>query len=383
MLIIIVLLLIDAIASNSKVLLKYRLDLGAPIGLLDLLLALAFLAAIVPIARNRMPTARIHPIMPKVLGLFLLAAILGSIASFLSIDDDPYYHLTTLRNFLMVPAAACVGYFLTHWPKHAKRFAFWLVIAGVGAGTMVVLFYRSKVETGVKHNVDINALRTMEYGPAIAGIAATFLIYQIVSGYRLFPLFITVVFAFVAFIGQCATLSRSDWVAISMAIGGIYLLLPREGRGLKTVKFALAAPLVMLFIWIGVLIAGRSLGIDFEGKMIERLQTMLPGERVGKAEKAWDTRLNSQIRELQLWTRSPLLGQGFGHTTIYSENGEQMFGYGHNTWTFTLFQSGPAGLAAMGTVVIGMWVIGRRMIIQARGDKIFTLIGAMGACAAV
>jgi hypothetical protein len=60
-----------------------------------------------------------------------------------------------------------------------------------------------------------------------------------------------------------------------------------------------------------------------------------------------------------------------------------MGGFGHNTWTFTLFQTGPLGLAAMSLVVFGMWVIGRRMIRDAQGDQLFTLIGALGSCAAV
>ena len=383
MLIIILLLLFNSIASNSKFLLKYRIDVGAPISILDLLLGLAVIVAAIPLARNRMPTARVHPILPKVLLLFLLASIGGSIASFLTTEDDPYYHLTTLRNFLCVPLACIAGYFLTHWPKHAKRFAKWLIISGVGAAIMVMLFYRSKAEVGVKESVDINALRTMEYGPTIAGIAAAFLIYQIVSGYRMVPLFLTIVLAFVTFIGQCATLSRSDWVAIAMSIAGIYLLLPREGRRGKTVKAMLSAPLIMVFIWLGIILAGRTLGIDFEKRMVDRVMTLLPGERTGKTTKAWDTRLASQIREVQLWARRPLLGNGFGHQAIYGPNGERMTGYGHNTWTFTLYQTGPLGLASMATVVFGMWVLGRRMIREAQGDQLFTLIGALGACAAV
>ena len=381
--IIILLLLIDAIASNSRFLLKYRLDVGAPISIMDLLLALSVLVAAIPIARNRMVTPGVHPIIPKVLLLFLVATILGNIASFLSVDVSPYYHLTTLRNFLCVPAACIAGYFLCHWPKHAQRFAKWVIVAGVGAAVMVILFYRTKAETGVKQNVDINALRTMEYGPAIAGVAASFLIYQIVSGYRLVPLFLAIVLAFISFIGQCATLSRSDWVAISMAIAGIYLLLPKEGRKGKTIKVLFAAPLVLLFIWLGVILASRTLGIDFEKRMVDRVMTMLPGERTYKTTKAWDSRLASQIREVQLWAHSPLLGNGFGHERIFGPNGEMMPGYGHNSWTYTLYQTGPVGLAAMGTVVFGLWIIGRRMIRQAQGDKIFTLVGALGACAAV
>jgi hypothetical protein len=223
----------------------------------------------------------------------------------------------------------------------------------------------------------------MEYGPAIAGIAAAFLIYQLVSGYRLVPLFMTIGLAFVTFVGQCATLSRSDWVAVSMAIAGIYLLLPKEGRRGKTIKVLLVAPLVMLFIWLGVALASRTLGIDFEKRMMDRVMTMLPGERRKTLDKAWDSRLSGQIREVQLWARSPLIGNGFGHERIFGPNGEFLPGYGHNSWTYTLYQTGPFGLAAMSTVVFGMWIIGRRMIRQAQGDKIFTLVGALGACAAV
>jgi hypothetical protein len=307
----------------------------------------------------------------------------GSIAFLLSTDADPYYYVTTLRNFLIVPAACVMGYFLTQWPRHARRYAFWFVVAGIGAGLMVMIFYKIKGESGVKYNIDINSLRTMEYGPTIAGIVAAFLIFQIVSGYRMFPLLLTIVLAAVAFIGQCATLSRSDWVAIAMSIGAVYFLIPPETRRGKAIKFALAAPLILLFIWVGIAGASRALGIDFQQRMVQRIQTMLPGVSSGKLGKAWDTRLASQIREVELWTRSPLLGNGFGHRHIFGPNGEEMTGYGHNTWTFTLYQTGPVGLAAQALVVGGMWLVGRRLIRDARGDKTFTLIGALGACAAV
>jgi drug/metabolite transporter (DMT)-like permease len=344
---------------------------------------LGVLLAAIPLARNRMQTAQVHPIMPWMLVLFVVASVLGSLASLLSVDDDPYYYMTTLRNFSCIPLAAVAAYFLTHWPKHAKRFAMWLIIAGVGAGVMVALFYRQKAEVGIKYNADINSLRTMEYGPAIAGIAAAFLLYQIISGFRMMPLLLTIVLAFITFIGQCATLSRSDWVAIGMAIAGIYLLLPKEGRRGKVIKGVLAAPLVMLFIWLGIMLASNTLGIDFQKRMVDRVMTMLPGERTFRTVKAWDSRLASQIREVELWAQSPLFGQGFGHRRIRGANGAVMGGYGHNTWTHTLFQTGPVGLAAISVVVFGMWVLGRRMIREARGDKTFTLVGAMGACAAV
>jgi len=381
--IIILLLLFNSVASNSKFLLRYRLDVGAPISVLDGLVFLGIVVALIPLGKNRMPTSQVHPLLLRVLALFTLATLAGAFASLLSSDDDPYYFFTTLRNFLMVPASCFIGYFLTQWPKHARRYALWLVVSGIGAGLMVMIFYKTKAETGVRQDVDINALRTMEYGPAIAGIIATFLIFQIVSGYRMFPLVVTILLAAVAFIGQSATLSRSDWVALAMSIGAIYFLIPREARRGKTIKVMLAAPLIVLFIWVGMEGASRVLGIDFQKRMVQRLETMLPGERVGKTAKAWDSRLGSQIRELQLWAKSPIIGNGFGHRRIYGINGEDMSGYGHNTWTFTLFQTGPAGFAAQAMVVGGMWLIGRRLIRDARGDKTFILIGALGACAGV
>src|SRR5438876_956233 len=181
-LIILPLLLIDAIASNQQFLLKYRLDImGAPISMLDGLIAFGLILALLPIPRDRMQTERLHPLLVRTFQLFAVATICGCIASFMSSDVDSYFFITCLRNLLLVPAAAGAAYWLTHQPKQVRQYCFWYGIAGLGSALMIVLFFKGQGEAITRQNFDLNKLRSMEYGPAVAGIAACFLLYQIVS----------------------------------------------------------------------------------------------------------------------------------------------------------------------------------------------------------
>lgn len=379
MLIIILLLLLNGIAPNANFILKYRLDIaGAPISILDGLLFIGVLLMLIPGLRARFP-AQLHPLLPRMLILSALATVGGIVAFFFSETADPYYLITTVRNFLTIPAAAVASYCLINQPRDLRRYCFWFVIASTGAAVMIMLFFRSAGEQQTKLWLDINSLRTMEYGVAFAGTAAAFLIYQLSSGNRMMPAALAVVLAGVCFIGQCATLSRSDWVSIVLAIGSVYFLLPRVGRAGKVLKFIGLAPVILLFIFVGVRLADRATGRDFAGRLVERVETLLPGERTTKTVKAWDSRLDSQLVEIRQWARRPILGHGFGHRAIYNDYGQSMGGYGHNTWTFTLFQNGPLGLAATLIAVVGCWVVGRRMVLQANGDVNFTLAGALGA----
>ncbi len=381
-LIIIPILLIDALASNSEFILKYRVEVGAPINILDALLGLGLLVSVLPLPKNRMRTERIHPLMLKTIIVFAFATIAGSLGTVLNNETDNYYYITTLRNFLAVPMAAWIGYGLIHQPKQVRRYCFWYTVAGIGSALAILLFFKDKGEEVTKHDFNVDRLRSMEYGPAIAGIAACFLIYQWISDRRMWPLAVTILLAGLAYVGQCATLSRSDWVAITTCCASIYWLIPKERRLSKAVKLVMAAPVLAIFLIAGVFAASHVTKTDFTKRMADRLETLMPGEReTSKTVKAWDTRLASQIRELELWTQRPFFGQGFGMKTLKDDSGQDLGALGHNTWTFSIFQAGPLGLLAQALVAGGCWIVGRRMIRDAigGGDLNWLLMGGLGA----
>src|SRR5205814_4864834 len=222
---------------------------------------------------------------------------------------------------------------------------------------MILLFFTEKGEEVRRHDFDINMLRSMEYCSPVAGIVASFLIYQLASGVRRLPMILAALLAGFCASGQAATLSRSDWIALSGCILSIFFLLPRERRMMRSIRFALVLPTLLVFLLGAVYAAARVTHTDFAQRIQQRIDSMLPTERqTSKEVKAWDSRLGSTIREIELWAHSPLLGNGFGHRYIYSENGEPMPGYGHNSWSFTLYQTGPLGLAAMVVVCVGSWI---------------------------
>ena len=380
------LLLINGIASGENFINKYRLDVGVPINILDVMLFMGLLLPLVPLQRNRFQ-ARVHPALSRTVILYVLGAIAGSLGALICSPAGPwesvdsYSFLSMLRNFLTVPAAALTAYMMLQKPTDTRRYAFWYIMAGVGTAIMTMLFFHAKGEQA-KQALDLNALRAMGYGPVVAGIAAVFLLWQIVSGNRQFSLPVALVLTGIAFVGQAATLSRSDWVSMSFAISGIYWLLPKGKRVGNMLRVALIGPVIAVFLVIGIIAASKVTNANFQKRIADRIESLLPKEReTTKTQKAWDTRLESQLREVELWMRSPIVGNGFGHKLIYNDAMQNCGGYGHNTWTFTLFCAGPVAVAAAGFAVVGSWILGRRLLRDSGvGDPYFGLIGALCAC---
>src|SRR6266536_6119513 len=129
------LLLINGMVNGANFINKYRLDLGVPINILDLLLFLGILIPLLPLPRHRF-SAPVHPAIPRTALLFLLGATAGSLAALLSSSAGPwipvesYTFMAMLRNFLTIPAAMIMGYWMLQNPRDLRRYAFWYVIAG-------------------------------------------------------------------------------------------------------------------------------------------------------------------------------------------------------------------------------------------------------------
>jgi len=378
-----ILMLLNAWADQRSVVLEYRLEFeNLPINIYDVALGLGVLVSLM---RRRSspdlaPTDRAHPLLKWIFGTSLLALAAGAVGI---IGNGAYFReaLPPLRSFVAIPLSVYLGYAFIKNMKSARWFMYVLVLAGLGAAVLNCLYFGSNAGTAASQS-NLNILRAINYETAYAGLAAELLIFTFVIGLRLLPTSLAVPLAGICFIGDCATLSRSEWVAIAAGVCMIYLLLPKGFQWGKVVRAAIFFPLVLLvFGWIGLLVGSEVTGTDFFGKMAGRVETLLPSSGDDVDVHAWDTRLPAATRELELWWENPLLGQGYGIQWAESRrDGRFEFGFRHNAWTSVLAESGIFGFATYALVVFGMLFAGRRMV-KDQWDRESVLIGALGAMA--
>lgn len=365
---------VNALAHNSNIALRYRINVGFPVGIFDALLALGLLVAIVD-RRNFVATDRTHPLLGWIVIAFGAATLAGAFGA-MSSNVELRWLLTAMRNWITMPMSVLIGYFLLPNPRSAGRFTYLHVLAGVGTALFILLFFRSKAQDS---SGDINLLRAVAYVTNYAGLAATLLLFTIIGRIPMFPAWLAIGLCGFCFIGQLATLSRSDWLATTAGVLAIYFLLPSFRPRGKLVAALVGPPLIALFVWVGLLVASAATGRDFEKQMADRVVSMLPGERSSPSQKkAWDTRLSSALQELRWWAKSPVTGGGFGiHDAKRGTlSRSQMEGLRHNTWVSTLAETGILGFGAMACVVIGTVVVGRRVVRDAL-DRDSVLVGAL------
>jgi hypothetical protein len=138
---------------------------------------------------------------------------------------------------------------------------------------------------------------------------------------------------------------------------------------------------LIVALGVGLEVASRVTGTDFQGKMSTRLRSLLPGDQPGVKIKAWDTRLIGAQRELEEGIKSPLIGRGFGFQDTPVMKEVEQYGTRHNSWTNAFVETGLVGVITDGVIIIGCIVVGRRMI-KARTDRGTVLIGTMGVATA-
>lgn len=367
---------LNAIAHNSGFVLRYRITVGGmPVSIFEALLGVGLLVALVA-RRNAVPTYRVHPAMTWTLVLFAAGTFAGMLGALIS-NAELRWMLTGMRNWVVLPISILIGYCLILAPRACTRFSYVQVWAGVATSVVILLFFHSRA--AVDTTGDVNRLRAIAYVSNYAGLAGTLLLFALISNIRMFPAWLTLGMAGFCFIGQFATLTRSDWLATMAGVGAIYVLLPSYRPRGKLIAAVVGPPLVAAFLWLGLIFASTVAGRDFEAKVINRVYSMLPGQHQGVTAKAWDTRLEGIQKEMQIWARSPIIGGGFGATDVLRYRRFEIAGYAyrHNAWTSTLAESGIIGFAAISCMVGGMIVAGRRLARDSR-DKGYVLIGALG-----
>lgn len=373
----ILLTLVNALAHNEGFALKYRIDAGGlPIGVFDVLLGLGVLFAVIG-RRNAYPTDRAHPLLIWLVVLFSLGTLGGVLGAIVS-NAELRWLMTGMRNFMALPAGIFIGYCLLLTPRSTTRFAQLQVWAGVGTAVVILLFFHSKA-TSLTAADSLNRLRAIAYVANYAGLAGALLLFAIIAKVRLLPVWLAAALCGLCFIGQFATLSRSDWLAAAASVVAIFVLLPTLRPGGKLAAALIGPPLVVIFLWVGLILASMVVGRDFEARMAERVVSLLPGQKSGSEMKAWDTRLEGIRKELAVWRRSPLIGGGFGATDVirFRHGDWAGLGFRHNSWTHTLAETGLPGFAAICCLVFGTIIVGRRLA-RTGVDRGYVLIGALG-----
>jgi hypothetical protein len=357
---------------------QYRLSLGGlPVNIFDLLMILGCVAALLrPRSSTRfIRTERIHPVVWWSFILFGLAFVGGLIGATYN-GAAPRHIITAIRNFIAAPMALYLAYFLTGTFKSSRQYLYWLVLAGLGASFMIMVFFTGKAESRMPGQ-DVTSIRAVAYVSAYAGLAACLLFYSMAAGMRLFVTVVGLVLLGICLIGQCGTLSRSDWLALTSGVIATLLILPKEARVRSLVRVAVAVPIIAVSLYAGLYGASRVTGRDMFDRMQTRLLSMLPGYNPGENNKAWSTRLPGTFRELRKFVTTPIIGGGFAIDDTAEMEGTLYSGLRHNTWTSTLAETGLLGFAAFATMTFGMGFAGWRMV-RDRLDKTTVLIGAMG-----
>lgn len=376
--------ILNAALDNDGFLLKHRLTVaGLPLNMLD---ALTVLGVVLIVMRVLMPGSRYpaptHPLIRWTLlfaGFGLVAGLIGNSVK----GGSLYQSVMALRNYVTFPLALLYGYMLYSTLSSGRKFVFGYLAAGIGCSLLILFFFTgTAADRGA--DVVVEQIRATAYIPIYAVIAGAFVLFTIISGKTLMPRLLAVPVAVLCTLGGLATLGRTEWLCLVSGVAFFPFLLTPGRRSKAIGSFVLLLPAFLLALWVGLYVASRTTGRDVGERMYERVLTLLPGVESDDgrpASKAWDTRLPGIKRELEIWSKSPLLGQGFAyHTTIREQSEAAGAAHQHNAYTSALASAGPAGLLMYLVPIIGSAVVGRRML-RRNTDRTSAMMGALGAVA--
>jgi O-antigen ligase len=369
--------ILNALANNRDVVLEYRIKIGGlPINGFDILLLVGGLVSLWRAGKIRTRGTSLSLLFWTITSAYFAAALFSSISA-LSQGTPARFWVTAARNYLALPASALIGYELLSRSREWRRFV-WIVIgAGVSVSFVVFEYFLAR---GAELSPDdsINFVRTVQYVTNYASLALCVVMFAEMRGLRLMPTWLTFGVAAVCFVGQFATLSRSEWLATTAGVLAIVFLLVsrRRARARRGAMLGLAA------IAAGVLITVQGASFvmdrDFGSVLSERFESMLPGESQSGGPKAWESRIPAARAELQLWAEAPVIGRGFG----VQERAEDRFGYAfgswrHNTFTSILAETGIVGILPVIGMFGALFVVGRRLALETSNPPSL-LVGALG-----
>jgi hypothetical protein len=274
-----------------------------------------------------------------------------------------------------MPAALILGYYVMKRPELGKWLAYVYILSGVLCATMILVFFAGKSDSS--HALqNINELRAIDYISAYAGIAAAMLFFTLLADVKLFPKAVAFILMLYCFLGQMATLNRSNWLAQFAALIAAIFVTPPGKRMIGAARVLVLLPVLLLVLWGGTYLMSALTNTDFTGRFQQKVDSLLPNSET--EVKAWDTRIPGIVRELQLWSQSPIFGRGFGIGDFdFVETGRTNWAYRHNAWTCWLSETGIFGFTANLVMVIATIRLGAKLV-RERIDPHFMVVGALG-----
>ena len=369
---IIVLLLVLAAVLPHDIFLDVRLDLGIPLNLLDAGLLLGLLATFLPNKqRNLSVYPGGHPLWRPIVILYLTAVPLALAVGYVK-GNLWYFVLAETRDYLGLPLAAWITYRLLQNQISIERFMKVFLILAAVASLILIIATAVKGKQTVQLD-DITTIREGNiygYGVYLMGPAACYALYQFLAptGFQTLSKFWSIFLAIVCLNGVLFTFYRNSWVAVTVTLVTMLLLLPAGARIRKAFPLLIVGLIGMIMLMVGLWGLSRITQHDLFTPMIERLGTLaqFTSEDQGSGPiTAWEGRLTNIFEELDIWIQSPLFGHGFGYWVRFATTGE----YGsfkHNVYTSALALGGPLMLTLILVVLFGPMILGKRIVRQSQ-----------------
>jgi hypothetical protein len=376
-----IIILFNSIADNKDFVLAYRIELGGlPINILDGLLILGALLSVLPIARSKSAIPEnVHPTLAWVLGLFVVAGLAGYAGAVL--NNTPHYvFMATMRNVLTVPAAVWIGYRFTPSLPDAKKISYIWLFGSFASAIVALIFVRGAADKLELSTTGFNELRNTNLGGDMGIVALAFLLLSLASGFRVVPFWMALGMMCTCSMAAFLVPHRSQWTgAVATSVFAIYFL---SGQRISRKAWITIVGIIVgvILIVVSTQLLSQQTGRNFGDWFYDRLVSLMPGAGDPGQTKAWEGRLVGATRELQIWARNPLFGQGFGIQYM-----DSLFtgisSYNHNSWTAIMSETGLFGLAGYLLVTLGTMVIGRRMV-RDETDAGSVFLGGVGAIVA-
>jgi hypothetical protein len=379
--------LVNAVLHQHGVQNKYRIELGIiQLGIVEFTMGLTFLYALLRggAVRAQSPTLRTHPVLVWVLLPFAVGGFFGVAGGLLN-GNEMKFVLTSGREWFAFPVCIIAGYRLLARPVNAWRMSQVMIVGGVLTATGLFLAFGEKTETTTLTG-SLGQMRGIitYYNADYASVAALLLVFVVLTRFPLWRTSICVLVGLYCYIGYAATLSRIGFLILFFGTASSYALLTKGERLRKFLRSIVFLPILFFACWGALWVGDQVIGRDFAGKVMKHIESLLPGDRTGQNEKAWDSRLDGIAAELGIWIKNPLMGQGFGagETAYLTGRTSGMASIKHNSWTATLAEMGVFGFTGLAVMVGSMILMGYRMV-HDRTDRTFVLMGALGFFAGV
>jgi hypothetical protein len=366
----------NGFANNHTLVLTSRFRLGEfPISIIDIFLFVGLLLVLLRMhGGSRFATDKTPASLSVELVLLGIACVFGVVGALVN-RTEARDLLVEFRHLVAMPISILIGYHFLLTPKSAPRLVYVMVFSGV-ACAVAQLWHFANTASNIGAYETLNNLRTVEYVSCYAGVAAAIILYSMLSGVRLFPLFIGLPLLVVCLVGAAAPLSRSDWISTACVVVAMYFIMPARRRGMRILVGLISLPALLLSVLLVMKIISATSDRNIEAAVISRFEALFPSAEA-RNDRAWDSRLPSATKELQLWSESPITGRGFAIQAAVERALGHNEGFHHIVWTAELAETGIVGFIAMLLVVLIPIRVGARLV-KDKFDRGSVLIGAAG-----